>query len=343
MRDILPDTEKWDDANVPMAVATVIETWGSSPREVGAKMVVTANGDIAGSVSGGCVEAAVAEAAQVVIASGAPQLLHFGVADETAWEVGLACGGSMDVFVEPCRREWYVPLRDSLQAEQAVAAVTVLSGDSSLGGKLVATDSTSGGTMSLHLAAAALQAAQEALRRGQSGRVQLSESVEAFAEVHLPPPTLIIVGGVHIAIALAKLAKTLGYRTVVIDPRKAFGNAARFAHADVLIQTWADEALADMLITRTTAIAMLTHDPKLDDPALKVALPSDAFYVGALGSRATQQTRRQRLLAEGVPAGQLDRLRGPIGLNIGARSPEEIALAIMAEIVSAQRARPPLP
>jgi xanthine dehydrogenase accessory factor len=167
--------------------------------------------------------------------------------------------------------------------------------------------------------------------------VTLDEEIEAFIEVTLPPPTLIAVGGVHITVALMTLAKTLGYRTVVIDPRSAFGNPERFPEVDRLISLWPEEAFQQIPITRSTAVAMLTHDPKLDDPALKVALTSPAFYVGALGSKTTQAKRRQRLLEDGITQTQLDRLHGPIGLDIGATTPEEIAMSIMAEIVGAHR------
>jgi xanthine dehydrogenase accessory factor len=180
----------------------------------------------------------------------------------------------------------------------------------------------------------ALELARAALAEGQSRRGELAPGVQAFVEVVLPPPTLIVIGGVHITIALVALAKTLGYYTIVVDPRKAFGSEERFPHVDQLVQAWPDEALADIPLTRGTAVAMLTHDPKLDDPALKLALPSAAFYVGALGSRTTQAKRRQRLLAEGLPAETVDRLHGPIGLDLDAGTPEEIALAIMAEIVA---------
>jgi xanthine dehydrogenase accessory factor len=181
-----------------------------------------------------------------------------------------------------------------------------------------------------------LDRAAEVLAQGESQRLMLNDDVEVFVEVILPPPTLIAVGGVHITVALMALAKTLGYRTVVIDPRSAFGNQERFPNVDQLIQQWPQEAFEQIPITRSTAIAMLTHDPKLDDPALKIALSSPAFYVGALGSKTTQAKRRQRLLDEGLTESQLDRLHGPIGLRIGAGTPEEIGLSIMAEIVAAR-------
>src|SRR4029079_624140 len=190
------------------------------------------------------------------------------------------------------------------------------------------------GSLGPTLDPAALALAQAGLAAGASSRAELAEGVEAFVEVVLPPPTLIVIGGVHITIALVALAKTLGYYTIVVDPRKAFGSTERFPHADQLVQAWPDEALAEIPLTRGTAVAMLTHDPKLDDPALRLALPSAAFYVGALGSQTTQPKRRQRLLDDGLSPEQLDRLHGPIGLPLGAQTPEEIALAIMAEIVA---------
>ena len=192
------------------------------------------------------------------------------------------------------------------------------------------------GTVSEELDKPALKMAKETLAVGASRRAMLNEGTEVFLEVILPPPTLIAVGGVHITIALMALAKTLGYRTVVIDPRSAFGNEERFPNVDQLIQRWPDEAFEEIPLTRSTAVAMLTHDPKLDDPALKIALPSPAFYVGALGSKTTQAKRRQRLLEDGMTEEQLNRLHGPIGLKIGAGTPEEIAMSIMAEVVAAR-------
>jgi xanthine dehydrogenase accessory factor len=280
-----------------------------------------------------------------VLASGKPQLLHFGVADDTAWEVGLACGGTIEVFVEPLKDEWFDRLRESLVEEQPVASATVVSGpDSLLGHKLVATgDDQPQGEIGGGADEQAAAVLRDALASGRSGRVPLTlpggEPAEVFVEVNLPSPTLIMVGGVHIAIALASLAKALGYRTVVVDPRKSFGSETRFPHVDQLIQAWPDEALTQVGLNRSTAVAMLTHDPKLDDPGLQVALPSPAFYVGALGSQKTQARRRERLLEAGLTEAQLDRLHGPIGLDLGARTPEEVALSVMAEVVAAKNGR----
>ena len=339
MRDILPDLDAWHaEKNGSIALATVIQTWGSSPRTSGAKMALTPDGKITGSVSGGCVEGAVFDAGVEVLKTNHPRLLHFGVADETAWEVGLACGGSIDIFVKPIDVEFFKALRSALVNEQPVVVVTVARGPDELLGRemLVGDNSIVRGSLDHGLDDVALKEAKDVLTRGVSRRAMLNEEVEVFLEAILPPPLLIAVGGVHITIALMKLAQTLGYRTVVVDPRAAFGNEERFSHVDQLIQAWPQDALQQIQITRSTAIAMLTHDPKLDDPALKIALRSPAFYVGALGSRTTQAKRRQRLLDEGLSEAQLDRLRGPIGLDIGARAPEEIALAIMGQIVAAR-------
>ena len=338
MRDILPDIDTWRAENKSIALATVIQTWGSSPRRPGAKMALTLEGNITGSVSGGCVEGAVFDTGLDVLKSNRPQLLHFGVADETAWDVGLACGGSIDIFVKPLDMEIFSPLRATLVDETSAVLVTVVRGQDELLGRemLVREDGKVTGTVEDPLNEQVEDLARETLAGGGSRRALLNEDVEVFVEVISPPPTLIAVGGVHITVALMALAKTLGYRTVVVDPRSAFGNETRFPYVDQLIQSWPQEAFQRIPINRSTAVAMLTHDPKLDDPALKIALPSAAFYVGALGSKTTQAKRRQRLLEDGLTQGQLDRLHGPIGLDIGAGTPEEIAISIMAEIVAAR-------
>lgn len=338
MRDILPDIDRWLAQGEAVALATVVQTWGSSPRAPGAKMALTAAGGMTGSVSGGCVEGAVFEAGVQALKTGRARLVHFGVADETAWEVGLACGGSLDVFVQPLDAALYARVRDLLLAERALAVATLIKGPAEQLGRALAVDDHDLAVGPLAEMSAAVSAARAALAAGQSVVAPVAEG-ELFIEVLWPPPMLVVVGGVHTAIALTALAKTLGYRTVVVDPRKAFGSEARFPHVDRLIQKWPDEALAEIGLTRGAAVAMLTHDPKLDDPGLKAALASPAFYVGALGSQATQAKRRARLLADGLTEAQLDRLRGPIGLDLGGRTPEEVALAILAEIVAARHGR----
>ncbi len=337
MKEVLNDINRWQSENEAIALATVIETWGSAPRKTAAKMALTASGRIAGSVSGGCVEGAVVEAGQEALAKARPQLLHFGVADETAWSVGLACGGKITVFVEPLNVDLYQAWQKVLAEDVAAAAVTLIQGpDEMLGWKIIVHDE---GQITGSLAEwqeGGVAAAHAALESGLSQTVQLSDTVKVFIEVNLPAPCLIMVGGVHIAIALAQYAHILGYRTIVIDPRRTFGSDERFPHADQLIQKWPGKAFADLPpISRSTAIALLTHDPKIDDPALQIVLPSKAFYIGALGSKKTHAQRVQRLTEAGIPADQINRIAAPIGLDIGAETPEEIALAVMAQIVAA--------
>ena len=337
MRDILPDVESWLAQGKSVAIATVIQTWGSSPRQQGATMAITPEGGISGSVSGGCVEGAVFEAAVEALKTNRPRLLHFGVADETAWDVGLACGGSIDIFVNPLDAGFFQTLRSVLDDEIPAALVTVIGGSDEKVGREILIHGN-GEVIAASVDGQAVEVVElsmHSLADGKTQRILLEDGIELFIEPLLPPPTLIAVGGVHITIALMELAKTLGYRTVVVDPRKAFGSGQRFPHVDRLIQSWPDEAFQQIPITSNTAVAMLTHDPKLDDPALKIALASPAFYVGALGSRLTQSKRRQRLLEDGLTEEQLDRIHGPIGIAIQARTPEEIALSILSEIVAA--------
>jgi xanthine dehydrogenase accessory factor len=343
MKDILPELEDWLAQGENIALATVVRTWGSSPRGVGAKMALTAGGKIAGSVSGGCVEGAVFEAGIETLKTGQPQLLHFGVADETAWTVGLACGGQIDVFVQPLQAEHFQERRKRLAAGQLFAAATVIRGPVGLlGCELLANRAGEvSGAVGAGLDEAAAALAGRVLSEGVSQVAALpgaeakpEPAVEVFVEVVEPQPVLVIVGAVHTAIALARLAQVMGFRTVVVDPRSAFGNAERFPQVDQLLPVWPQDAFAQVQITERTAIAILTHDPKIDDPALEIALASPAFYVGALGSATTQAARHERLLQAGVSEQQLARLHGPIGLKLGGQAPEEIALAVMAEITA---------
>ena len=340
MRDILSDVERWRSEGRPVAIATVVETWGSAPRPAGGKMALTADGRIAGSVSGGCVENAVVEAGRKVLASEKPELLHYGISDDTAWTVGLACGGSLDVFVERLDPALFEPVSAALRAERPVAIATVIRGpEAELGRKVALFED---GQVAGGIDAAALAETRAALEEGASRRVASGER-ELFVDVLRPAPRLVIVGGVHIAIVLVALAKTLGFRTILVDPREAFGNAKRFPHADEIVNDWPDAALARIAPDSSTAVAVLTHDPKLDDPAILTALASRAFYVGALGSKRTQEKRRQRLAEAGIGPDALGRLHGPIGLPLGGRSPEEIAIAILAEIVATRNRVPAAP
>lgn len=339
MLEILADLARWRGENKSIALATVVQTWGSSPRGVGSKMIINSEGGFAGSVSGGCVENAVVEAGIQSINTDQPQLLHFGVADETAWEVGLACGGSIDIFVKPLNNDFLEEIRSALENERKFVIATVIHGPGTLLGKelLIYEKGVSPDWLGNYWNGQIDKLVPKLISQGISQRVALEDEIELFLEPILPPPTLIVVGGVHIAKALTSMAKILGYHTIVIDPRKSWGNVERFPNVDQLIQAWPDDAFQKINVTRSTAIVTLTHDPKLDDPALIIALSSPAFYVGTLGSRNTQAKRRERLLHEGLTSSQLDRLHGPIGLDINAQTPEEIALAIIAEVVDVDR------
>jgi xanthine dehydrogenase accessory factor len=280
------------------------------------------------------------DACQHALKTGTAALLHFGVADEQAWEVGLACGGTIDVFVAPLPRIDAIQGTDSasivvqrLVAQQPVAVATVLSGAATGQQLAVTADSTPHSDMPHSpLRDAILTHTVAMLADGVHG-VYTVEGVDVFVEVYPPPPTIIMIGAVHISLELTTYAAQLGFRTVVVDARAAFATAERFGHADELVHAWPDEALAGRL-HRNVAVVVLTHDPKLDDPALLVALPSDVRYVGALGSRKTHAERIERLRSAGLTAADVARVHAPIGLDIGGRTPAEIALSIMAQIVA---------
>ena len=336
MRDILTDIQHWQKEGDVIALATVIQSWGSAPRKVGSHMAFTLSGKITGSVSGGCVENAVIEAGMQTLKTNHPQLLHFGVADETAWRVGLMCGGSIDVFVQPLDAQVFQEIKKVINNEESAIHVTAITGTDELLGKqiLIQEGQILFGSFGNEINSRVLNLSAEF---STSGQLTINEDVRVFVNIIQPSPTLVVVGGVQIAIALVSLAKTLGYQTILIDPRKAWGNETRFPHVDKLIQMWVDDAFEQIKINSATAVAVLTHDPKIDDPAIKLALNSSAFYVGALGSKTTNAKRRERLLSDGVSESQIAKIHAPIGLDIGAQNPEEIALAIMSQIVQTFR------
>jgi xanthine dehydrogenase accessory factor len=325
-RDVATDVARWRSEGEAVALATVVRTWGSGPRGPGAKMALTRDAGISGSVSGGCVEAAVVEEGIEVLSTGTPKLLKFGVSDETAWNVGLTCGGSIEIFVEKLDDSLLQAFSAAMADRHAIARATVIRGYG-LGSTVLVREGQEPGTV---LEAAAVRA----LELGLCDVFTDEDGAEIFLDVEMPPPTLVMIGGVHIAIALTAMAKAVGYRTIVIDPRGVFGNEERFPHADRLIPEWSDEGLEALGLDHSSAVATLTHDPKIDDPALMVALRSPAFFVGALGSKKTQEKRRKRLLDRGLTEAELSRLFAPVGLDIGSRSPEEIALSVLAQIVA---------
>ena len=305
MREVLSELVEWTKAGEDIALATVVETWGSSPRPLGSKMVVTRSGKMAGSVSNGCIEGAVFEEAQRVLKNRQPKVAAFGVADDVAFEVGLACGGHIEVFVEPLG-----PVHEQLIAmlqrnETATLRTNLVTGEADL---------VEGWTP---------PGSELAHREGNL-------LVEPFRR----PAQLVIVGAIHIAIPLHRLAKLMGYRVTVIDARAKFATKERFPEADQLIVAWPDEAMAKLALDNSTYVVILTHDPKFDLPALRSVLTKDAGYIGAIGSRKTNQNRFDALRAEGFTEEQLARVHGPIGLDLGGRGAEETALGILAEITA---------
>jgi xanthine dehydrogenase accessory factor len=328
MNDTLDDVTRWADRGDRIAIATVVGAVRSAPRPLGTKMAVNDRGEISGSVSGGCVEGAVVEIAERVISSGHPELAHFGIADSEAWGVGLPCGGEIDVWVEAYEPG---PFEDAARSGARAAEITVLSGPQA-GAKLVTTAAGGrfGSVGSAEADADAAAVANELIWADVSTR-----RGALFIAVVGPAPRLLLVGAVDIAGTLCSLAKAMGWRPYVIDPRARFATRDRFVDAEDVLSLWPADAFEQLGgIDPATSIVALTHDPKLDDDALIIALRSPAAFVGAMGSRRAQSARRERLLDAGLGSEELDRLSAPVGLDLGASSPQETALSILAEVVA---------
>ncbi|QCP84691.1 XdhC/CoxI family protein [Cereibacter sphaeroides] len=308
----------WHRAGRVPVIATVLETWGSAPRPAGSQLVIADDGEMMGSVSGGCVEGAVIAEAAEARADGRPRILTFGVSDDEAFAVGLACGGTIRVLVEPVGSALPEAVLADLVAARADRRPVALVFQPETGG---------------HRLAGPEEAAVAArLRSDRSGL----EEDGRFIGIHNPPLRLVVVGAVHIAQPLVAMARIAGYGPTLIDPRSAFGSEARFP-GETILDAWPDEALAELAPDARTAVVTLTHDPKLDDPAILAAFDSPAFYIGCLGSPRTHAKRLDRLRAAGVPEAQIARIHAPVGLDIGARSPAEIALSILAQITERLR------
>jgi xanthine dehydrogenase accessory factor len=353
MREVMPDVLQWLNSGERIALARVVSVVGSAPRGLGATLAINEKEEISGSVSGGCVEPAVIEEGMRVIRTGKPRLLTFGISEEQNLEqIGLSCGGEIRVFVERLDpSSMTVRLLQALQAEEPAVLATVIDASSDqpelIGGELLVTGRTDGEESLLGtLRRAPLESeiashAYELLLRGECDirryptSKEISDShVEVFFGVYPTPLQLIIVGAGHVSIPLTKLAKVLGYHVTVVDAREAFATRERFPDADEVLVEWPDEVLGRVPITANTAVAVLTHDDKFDVPALEVALRSPASYVGAIGSRGTREQREKRLRSAGVTDEQIASIYGPIGLPVGAKTPEEIALAILTQIVA---------
>ena len=314
--DIPSQALAWHRAGHGAVLATVVETWGSAPRRVGAKLVVSGDGQMEGSVSGGCVEGAVVLEALDALAQGRQKLLCYGVSDGDAFAVGLACGGTIRILLEPVGTALPEAMLAELVAARAARVPIAYEVDVQSGVRRLSPDG--------HAARFA---------RDQSG---FEPGGSRFIAIHNPPLRVMIVGAVHIAQALVPMAQIAGFDPLVIDPRDAFATVPRFPGAQIC-RDWPGDALSAAKPDARTALVLLTHDPKLDDPALHVALASDAFYIGALGSRRTHAARRDRLAAAGFSSDQIARIHGPVGLEIGAASPAEIAVSVLAQMVQSLR------
>ena len=324
---------EWADKGIESAIGTVVQTWGSAPQKAGSLIAVNRDGDFQGSVSGGCVESSVIDAALLALRDGNSRLLHFTVAEDTAWSVGLACGGKIDVRVEPLRDDDrnLLPLFRRVRAATATRHPLV-----------VATRLRDGlhqlidlrGPLSTPLEQHALQAS----RQDASTIVEL-DGERTFLHVFNPPCRLILLGAVHIAQVAAPIARLAGFEVAVVDHRQAFATRDRFPATQVVLRR-PEEAIAELGLDERTAVVALTHNPEIDDPALARALHSNAFYVGALGSRKSHEARIQRLRAIGLSDSQIGAIHAPAGLNIGASGPAEIAISIVAEVVETFRRGP---
>ncbi|MBL1437639.1 MAG: XdhC family protein [Rhodobacteraceae bacterium] len=310
---------EWHAAGKPVALATVIETWGSAPRPVGSQLVISGDAEIMGSVSGGCVEGAVVEEALAALESGACTVLEYGVTSEDAFAVGLACGGTIKILVEPVGMGQGpdVALLEALAARRAAREAVAYS---------------------VHLGSweRALFGPENPLAEDRFVSDKSGQNGEWFIGIHNPPLRMVIVGAVHIAQPLVQMARLCGFDIVLNDPREAFASALRFP-SETLVHDWPDEALGSMGLDARTAVVTLSHDPKIDDPAILTALKAPVFYLGCLGSRRTHAKRVARLEGAGVAAADLARIHAPVGADIGAKTPAEIAVSIMAEITERLR------
>jgi xanthine dehydrogenase accessory factor len=361
VRDILEQIEKWWHAGETFGLATVVRTFHSAPREPGAALAVSAGGEVAGSVSGGCVEGAVYELAQQVMQSGQPVLQRYGISDDTAFSVGLTCGGIIEIFVEPVSKERYPELGDvaaAIKAGQPAAVATVIAGPGRAGARRIIRGSVPGlngdggagepdvvaawGTLAAGerldqavdddaygMLAQGLTAVRHYGEHGERRGDELSVFVQSFA----PPPRMLVFGAIDFAAAVARAGKFLGYHVTVCDARPVFATRARFPDADEVVVDWPHRFLARTPVDERTVICVLTHDPKFDVPVLEVALRTPAGYIGAMGSRRTHEDRLTRLREAGLTDGELARLRSPIGLDLGARTPEETAVSVAAELI----------
>ena len=347
MREVLDELIAARDRDGQVAMATVVRTWKSAPRPAGASMLVTGTGEAVGSVSGGCVEGALYELGQEVLADGESRFETYGVSDDDAFAVGLTCGGILEVFVERVDNTTWPELdgiQTSIEAGEPVAVATIVRGPHFVGRHLVVRpDRTEGSLGTDRLDDTIREDTIGMLASGTTGFLRygpegerLGEGLDVFVASYAPPAQMFVFGAIDFSAALVRVGKLLGYRVTVVDARPVFATRKRFPDADDVVVDWPHRWLEQQHVDQRTVIAVLTHDPKFDVPALKVALRTDAGYIGAMGSRRTHEDRLERLKEAGVTSDEIARLHSPIGLDLGARTPEETAISIAAEIVQAR-------
>ena len=326
MRDILPHLVRWTDEGQAVAIGSVIERIGSAPRDPGAALAVSASGEVAGSVTGGCVEPAVIREATEVLNGSPGRICRYGLTDDDGFDVGLSCGGTIAIAVYPLDPALLAPLGDAVENDTPVA-LTVRLAEQRFGEQRLVSGNGVPTRDAVDSAARAL------LEIGESGVIETGEGELVFVESYAPRPDLYIFGASDHVAALVTMGKFLGYRVTVCDPRTTFMTRDRFPDADELALEWPDRFLENAPVDARTAICMMTHDLKFDVPALKRALASNAGYIGAIGSEKTRAERDARLRDEGVGEADLARLHQPIGIQIGARTPEEVAVTIAAQLI----------
>jgi xanthine dehydrogenase accessory factor len=347
MREVLDDIERWERAGMRVSLARVVGVEGSGPRLPGAAMAVNEDGEVAGSLSGGCVEGAVLTEALDVLEAGNAKLVTYGIADEEAFAVGLTCGGTIHVFVQPLDPQLHEVLRDAIRAEEPVALATMVEGPRA--GTNVLVGPGAAGSLGdpdldrvvIRDARAELAAGISTMRHyGLHGEAR-QQDIAVFIESFALPPQMIVFGAVDFTAALVKVAKVLGYRVTVCDARAVFATHQRFPHADEVVIDWPDRYLAKVGadLGQRDAVCVLTHDHKFDVPAIQAALETNVGYLGAMGSRRTNDERLARLREVGVDEASLQRLMAPIGIDIGGRTPEETAISICAEIIASRTGR----
>lgn len=345
MREIIDEIQSWFNDEEPFVLATVTRTWSSAPRPIGTAMAVSQSGEVVGSVSGGCVEGAIYETAQDVLKTQKSQSVTYGVSDDNAFSVGLTCGGTIEIFVQYVDQASFPNFElvaNAIKEDKPISIATLIQGRDQVGDRIIFDNREVFGTLnSAGLDHSVIEDGRGLLSQGKTRTIKLGKNGErrmdelsVFIESYAPAPRMIVFGAIDFAAAMVRVGKLLGYHVTVCDARSLFATKRRFPDADEIIVAWPHKYLPTVTVDERTVLCVLTHDPKFDVPVLEIALRTNAGYIGAMGSRRTHEDRLTRLREAGMTESELLRLRSPIGLDIGARTPEETAISIAAEIIS---------